>query len=80
MFPPLHRAAVALSAVALLAPPLIAQRNAPATYAITNAKLVPVNVVPSASLSSIEEITGRRDPTPVAADLKGLARFGFPSG
>ncbi len=38
----LRRAAV-LSAVAVLAPPLAAQRNVPSTYAITNAKLVPVN-------------------------------------
>jgi hypothetical protein len=36
----LRRAAV-LSAVAVLAPPLAAQRNVPSTYAITNAKLVP---------------------------------------
>jgi imidazolonepropionase-like amidohydrolase len=38
----LRRAAV-LSAVAVLAPPLAAQRNVPSTYAITNAKLVPVS-------------------------------------
>ncbi|MEO7454731.1 MAG: amidohydrolase family protein [Gemmatimonadaceae bacterium] len=38
----LRRAAV-LSAVAVLAPPLAAQRNVPSTYAITNARLVPVN-------------------------------------
>lgn len=38
----LRRAAV-LSAVAVLAPPLAAQRNVPSTYAITNARLVLVH-------------------------------------
>jgi len=42
MFVQLRRAAV-LAVVALHAPPLIAQRNVPSTYAITNAKLVPVS-------------------------------------
>ena len=42
--PVLQRRAVALlAAVALTAPALAAQRNAPSTYAITNAKLVPVS-------------------------------------
>lgn len=39
----LRRAPALLAASAFLAPPLAAQRNAPATYAITNAKLVPVS-------------------------------------
>lgn len=38
----LRRSVAVLGAVALVAPPLSAQRNAPSTYAITNAKLVPV--------------------------------------
>ena len=42
MLVPLSRAA-ALLAVVALAPMLAAQRNAPSTYAITNAKLVPVS-------------------------------------
>ncbi len=42
MLVPLSRAA-ALLAVVALAPTLAAQRNAPSTYAITNAKLVPVS-------------------------------------
>ncbi|MDB4913813.1 MAG: hypothetical protein JWM95_1457 [Gemmatimonadetes bacterium] len=41
--PVLLRRVSALAAVAVLAPPLAAQRNIPATYAITNAKLVPVS-------------------------------------
>ena len=47
----LRRAAV-LSAVAVLAPPLVAQRNVPSTYAITNAKLVPVStaVIPKGTI------------------------------
>lgn len=47
----LRRAAV-LSAVAVLAPPLAAQRNVPSTYAITNAKLVPVSsaVIPKGTI------------------------------
>ncbi|CAN5888188.1 amidohydrolase family protein [soil metagenome] len=40
---PLSRAAALLAGVALWAPSLAAQRNAPSTYAITNAKLVPVS-------------------------------------
>ena len=40
---PLSRAAALLAGVALSAPSLAAQRYAPATYAITNAKLVPVS-------------------------------------
>jgi imidazolonepropionase-like amidohydrolase len=41
--PVLLRRASALAAVAVLAPPLAAQRNIPSTYAITNARLVPVS-------------------------------------
>ena len=41
--PVLLRRAAALAAVAVLAPPLAAQRNIPSTYAITNAKLVLVS-------------------------------------
>jgi imidazolonepropionase-like amidohydrolase len=40
---PLSRAAALLAGVALSASSLAAQRNAPSTYAITNAKLVPVS-------------------------------------
>ncbi|MDQ2665067.1 MAG: amidohydrolase family protein [Gemmatimonadota bacterium] len=40
---PLSRAAALLAVVAVCAPTLAAQRNAPSTYAITNAKLVPVS-------------------------------------
>ena len=40
---PLCRAAALLAGVALSASSLAAQRNAPSTYAITNAKLVPVS-------------------------------------
>lgn len=43
MLVPLSRAAALLAAGALCAPALAAQRNAPSTYAITNAKLVPVS-------------------------------------
>ncbi len=39
----LRRAVALLVAVAVTAPALAAQRNAPSTYAITNAKLVPVS-------------------------------------
>ena len=39
----LRRAVALLAAVAVTAPALAAQRNAPSTYAITNAKLVPVS-------------------------------------
>jgi imidazolonepropionase-like amidohydrolase len=39
----LRRAAALLAVVAVSAPALAAQRNAPSTYAITNAKLVPVS-------------------------------------
>ena len=46
------RRATVLSAVAVLAPPLAAQRNVPSTYAITNAKLVPVSsaVIPKGTI------------------------------
>ncbi len=49
---PLRRVSAALAAVALCAPPLFAQRYAPATYAITNAKLVPVSspVIPKGTI------------------------------
>lgn len=40
---PIRRALPALAAIAVLAPPLAAQRNVPRTYAITNAKLFPVS-------------------------------------
>ncbi|CAN5267158.1 amidohydrolase family protein [soil metagenome] len=43
MLVPLSRAAALLAVVVLSAPTLAAQRNAPSTYAITNAKLVPVS-------------------------------------
>jgi imidazolonepropionase-like amidohydrolase len=39
----LRRASALLAAAAFVAPPLAAQRNAPSTYAITNAKLVRVS-------------------------------------
>ncbi|MES2176754.1 MAG: amidohydrolase family protein [Gemmatimonadota bacterium] len=39
----LRRVPAVLAAVTLCVPPLAAQRNAPSTYAITNAKLVPVS-------------------------------------
>ena len=43
MLLPLSRAVALLAVVALSVPPLAAQRNAPSTYAITNARLVPVS-------------------------------------
>lgn len=43
MLVPLSRAVALLAVVAVAAPTLAAQRNAPSTYAITNAKLVPVS-------------------------------------
>ena len=43
MLVPLSRAVALLAVVVLAVPPLAAQRNAPATYAITNARLVPVS-------------------------------------
>ncbi|MEP6621994.1 MAG: amidohydrolase family protein [bacterium] len=48
----LRRSAAVLGAVALVAPPLSAQRNAPSTYAITNAKLVPVSaaIIPKGTI------------------------------
>ena len=48
----LRRSAAVLGAAALVAPPLTAQRNAPSTYAITNAKLVPVSapVIPKGTI------------------------------
>jgi imidazolonepropionase-like amidohydrolase len=48
----LRRVSAALAAVAISAPPLCAQRYAPSTYAITNAKLVPVSspVIPKGTI------------------------------
>jgi imidazolonepropionase-like amidohydrolase len=43
MLVPIRRALPALAAIAVLAPPLAAQRQVPSTYAITNAKLFPVS-------------------------------------
>src|SRR3954468_13240474 len=49
---PHRRVFTALIAVGLTAPPLSAQRYAPSTYAITNAKLVPVSspVIPKGTI------------------------------